>query len=139
MIKFIGREIMFPPELERDAFRAENGEFGWTEAQIPMVVNFLRSHEMAILGGELWWVQDGSTSWDLIPQRQGQRAVYTWETDRLPAESWSDFVERGASDVLAHAQRWPTALDLPSGLGGRILCNLSWVSGLEYDQLTRKG
>jgi hypothetical protein len=130
---------MFPPELERDAFRAENGEFGWTEAQIQLVVDVLRSHEMAILGGELWWVQEGSTRWDLIPQRQGQRAVYTWATDRLATESWSDFVERGASEALAHARRWPTALDLPSGLRGRILCNLSWVSSLEYDQLTRKG
>jgi hypothetical protein len=32
---------MFPPELERDAFRADNGEFGWTRAQIPQVVNTL--------------------------------------------------------------------------------------------------
>jgi hypothetical protein len=52
---------MFPPELLRDAFPADNGEFGWTRAQIPEVVNILRSYEMAILGGELWWVKDGST------------------------------------------------------------------------------
>ncbi len=29
---------MFSPELERDAFRASNGEFGWTRGQIPAVV-----------------------------------------------------------------------------------------------------
>jgi hypothetical protein len=44
---------MFPPELERNAFRASNGEFGWTRAQIPLVVNVLRSHGIGILGGEL--------------------------------------------------------------------------------------
>jgi hypothetical protein len=85
---------MFPPELERDAFRADNGEFGWTRAQIPQLVNILRSQQLAILGGELWWVKDGSARCDLIPQRDGRRAVYTWAGDRLPAESWPDFVER---------------------------------------------
>jgi hypothetical protein len=131
-------KIMFSPELERDAFRAHNGEFGWTRSQIPQVVNTLRSQKMAILGGELWWVKDGSTSWDLIPQRDGRRGVYTWADDRLPAESWPDFVERGAASALAHVERWPTDLDLPPTLEGRILCNLTWVSHLEFDQLTRK-
>jgi hypothetical protein len=131
-------KIMFPPELERDAFRTDNGEYGWTRAQIPQVVNILRSLEMAILGGELWWVKDGSTGWDLIPQRDGRRGVYTWAGDRLPGESWPDFVERGAADALAHVERWPTDLDLPPNLEGRILCNLCWVSQLEFGRLTRK-
>jgi hypothetical protein len=104
---------MFPPELERDAFRTANGEFGWTRAQIPLVVEVLRSHGMGILGGELWWIRDESTSCDgLIPQRHGPPAVYTWAADRLPSESWPDFVERGASDALAHVERWPNAQDL---------------------------
>ena len=42
---------MFPPELERDAFRADNGEFGWTRAQIPLVVDVLRSHAMGFSAG----------------------------------------------------------------------------------------
>jgi hypothetical protein len=127
---------MFPPELERDAFRAANGEFGWTRAQIPQVVDILRSQELAILGGELWWVSDGSTGWDLIPQLDGRRAVYTWAGDRLPGESWPYFVERGAADALDAVRRWPTDLDLPPNREGRILCNLTWTSRLEFDQLT---
>jgi hypothetical protein len=127
---------MFPPELESVAFRTENGEFGWTRAQIPQVVEVLRSQGMGILGGELWWLRDESTScYLLIPQRHGPPAVYTWAADRLPGESWSDFVERGASDALAHVERWPAELDLPPGLEGRILCNLAWVSESEYGRL----
>ena len=129
---------MFPPELERDAFRTANGEFGWTREQIPLVVEVLRSHGLGILGGELWWVRDESSCFLLIPQRHGPPAVYTWAADRLPSEPWPDFVERGASDALAHVERWPNALDLPPGLEGRILYSLAWASGLEYDQLTRK-
>jgi len=92
---------MFPPELERNAFRASNGEFGWTRAQIPLVVNVLRSHGIGILGGELWWVLDGATTWDgVIPQRHGNPAVYCWETKQRPEEPWPQFVERGVSEAL---------------------------------------
>jgi hypothetical protein len=28
---------MFPPQLEQDAFRASNGEFGWIRTQVPVV------------------------------------------------------------------------------------------------------
>ena len=45
--------LVFPSNLERDAFRADNGELGWTRAQIPLVVNVLRSQRVGILGGEL--------------------------------------------------------------------------------------
>jgi hypothetical protein len=128
---------MFPPELERNAFRADNGEYGWTRAQIPQVVEILRSFKMAILGGELWWVKDGSTGWDLIPQRDRRRAVYTWAGDRLPGEPWPHFVERGASEALANVERWPTDLELPPNFEGRILCNLCWVSQVRHDQLVR--
>lgn len=51
---------MFPTELERHNFRADNGEFGWTRAQIPQVVHILPSEKQAILGEELWWVRDDS-------------------------------------------------------------------------------
>jgi hypothetical protein len=130
---------MFTPELERDAFRADNGEFGWTRAQIPMVVGALRSRGMGILGGELWWVHGEPPRLDfLIPQRHGPPAVYTWAADRLPSESWLDFVERGASDALAHVEQWPDVLELPPVLDGRIVCSLAWVSEHEYEQLAPK-
>jgi hypothetical protein len=70
---------MFSPELERAAFRASNGEFGWTRSQIPAVVEILHSNGLGILGGELWWVRDGFTDWDgCIPQQHGPPGVYHW-------------------------------------------------------------
>jgi hypothetical protein len=129
---------MFPRELERDAFRASNGELGWTRAQIPSVVNILRTQGLGILGGELWWVRDGFTDWaGLIPQRHGPPGVYVWETKREPSESWPHFMDRGASDALAAVERWPAPEDLPADLPGRILYNLTWVSEAEFGKLTK--
>lgn len=130
---------MFSPELERDAFRATNGEFGWTRAQTPLVVRVLRSQQIGILGGELWWVRDGCTDWvGAIPQRHGPPGVYTWETKRRSGEPWLDFADRGASDALAMVERWPRPGDLPLGLPGRILYNLTWVSEAEFNNLNSK-
>jgi len=122
----------FHLNLSTMRFRADNGEFGWTRAQIPIVVDVLRSRGMGILGGELWWVQDEATIRSVIPQRHGPPAVYPWVTNRRPGEPWSDFVERGASDTLAAVERFPEPGDLPPDLGGRILYNLTWVSDVEF-------
>lgn len=129
--------MIFPPELERDAFRASNGEFGWTRAQIPLVVEVLRSHGIGVLGGELWWVRNGFTDWvGAIPQRHGPPGVYGWETKREPGEPWSHFIERGTSDALAAVDRWPTPEELPVDLAGRVLYNLTFASEEEFKKLS---
>jgi hypothetical protein len=127
---------MFPIELEREAFQV-NGEFGWTRAQIPEVVKILRSHHIAILGGELWWVQESGEYFGSIPQRHGPPAVYPWDTRRGPNEPWSQFVDRSAAETLEAVQRWPASEDLPNRTSGRVLYNLTWVSEEEFDALER--
>src|SRR6266545_2836871 len=100
---------MFSEEIGAEAFRASNGEFGWTRAQIPGVVAALRAQQLAILGGELWWVRDGAQTWTgAIPQQDGHDAVYAWETKRQPDEPWAAFVSRCASDAIEAAEKWPT-------------------------------
>src|SRR5437879_3928841 len=88
---------MFPPEL-KPAFRAENGEFGWTREQLPLAVDVLRRRSLAILGGELWWVRDGIGVYGLIPQRQGPPAVYPWETTHFQ-ESHGQSLSNGALSI----------------------------------------
>jgi hypothetical protein len=132
-------KVMFPPELEREAFRTATGELGWTREHISLVVDVIRSHGMGILGGELWWIHGQPPLWDLhIPQLVGPPAIYVWAADRLPSESWLDYVERGAADALDHVEKWPNALELPPGFEGRIMCSLAWVSEEEYSKLRRK-
>ena len=127
---------MFPPELEAAAFRAGNGEFGWTRAQVPQVVDTLAHRGFGILGGELWWVRDGLPGWiGLIPQRHGPPAVYGWTTERGPEESWADFVARCAAEARETVRRFPDPGDLPPDLPGRLLYNLTWASEAEYEAL----
>jgi hypothetical protein len=91
-----------PESRTEQAFRATNGEFAWTRAQALEVVPILAGRDVAILGGELWWVLGPAGDWSgMIPQENGPDAVYAWETHRLPDESWLSFVQRCASETLA--------------------------------------
>jgi len=128
--------IVFPPELEREAFRISNGEYGWTREQIPQVVGIVRSHQFAILGGELWWVVDGILNPRAgIPQRSGPPGVYSWTTERRLWESWTSFADRGATEALDAVNRWPAPEDLQLDLPGQILYNLCWVSEDKFKTL----
>ena len=127
---------MFTDTLKNASFRAVNGEYGWTRSQVPEVVEVLREKQLAILGGELWWVLEGSNAWSgVIPQRNGPDAVFAWETKRRRRESWPGFVARCAADTLAAVTKWPRLQDLPEELPGQILYNLTWVDESEYGQL----
>ena len=127
---------MFSADLERRAFRALNGEFGWTRDDARLAVRVLILHGQAILGGELWWVPSGANHWTgLIPQRIGPPAVYPWETRRDDGENWDDFVARCAQETLAVIARWPNVDDLPADVDGRVLYNLTWVSESEFQEL----
>jgi hypothetical protein len=109
---------LFSDALKQSSFRAPNGEYGWTEGQAPEVVEILSRHGFAVLGGELWWVPEGSASWvGLIPQREGPDRVYGWETKRRKKEPWSDFVKRCAPTPLAAVRRWPRKGDLQQAPG----------------------
>lgn len=137
---FGDRGIAIPEHLASAAFRAINGEFGWTGVRALEVVAILADRELAVLGGELWWVLDGADGWKgLIPQQQGPDAVYAWETKKGTGEAWPVFVRRCASETLAAIEELPRPGELRPNLPGRILYNLTWVSqGGEYDGLLQR-
>lgn len=126
---------MFPPDLERGTCRLSNGEFGWTRDQIPRVIPILIEHNLAILGGELWWIIPGANTFSTIPQAVGPRACYAWNTDRHAGELWPDFVRRSAAENLAEVKKWPRPGEVSADLPGRILYNLTWATEEEYAKL----
>jgi hypothetical protein len=117
---------MFPSDLEVGTFRHSKGEYGWTREQIPRVIGVLVENNLGILGGELWWVPLGAETFHLIPQADGRKGCYAWTTEQRPDETWADFVRRSAAESLAAVEKWPAPDDIPKGLPGRILYNLTW-------------
>lgn len=128
--------VKFSETLERRAFRAGNDEPAWLRADGPTVVGELVSQNLAILGGEIWWVPPSAPGpHPLIPQRRGPDAFYGWEVTREAAEQWTDYVRRSASAALELINKWPNPDDLPAGLSGDFYYNLTWASEAEFSQL----
>jgi hypothetical protein len=128
----LSMKMALPDYLTVAAFRTTNGEFAWTRAQALEVVATLAGRNVAILGGELWWVLAAAGDWSgMIPQESGPDAVYAWETKRLRDESWPAFVQRCASETLAAVKELPRVGELRLNLPGRILYNLTWASESE--------
>jgi hypothetical protein len=92
--------------LVNKAFIASNGEYGWTHEQLPEVVDQLVRSGRVILGGELWWVLPGASSWTgFIPPRDGRSYIFHWTTERRkPHETWDAFMGRAADEALRAVQ-----------------------------------
>lgn len=118
---------IFPADLEQGSFKLSNGEYGWTREQALRAITILVEHNKAILGGELWWIPPGATTFDLIPQVEGGKACYVWETREEPDESWSNFVRRCAAESLKCVKELPRPGEVPPDFPGQILYNLTWT------------
>jgi hypothetical protein len=130
---------MFPADLETRAYRAGNGEFGWTREEARIAISVLVDQHRAILGGELWWVPEGETQWTgIIPQRDGRPGVHHWETEREAGEGWPAYVHRCGLHSRQAIDGMPSSDDLPTDLSGRILYNLTWVSDDELSALNHR-
>ena len=124
---------MFPADLIQGSY-SNNGEYGWTRAQIPRVVEVLVAQRMGILGGEVWWVHRRLEV--LIPQRRSETPfIYAWETRRRRDEPWHAFIQRAAAETVHIVQDWPGPDDLPTDLPGQILYNLTWLSEEDWSVL----
>jgi hypothetical protein len=130
---------MFPADLETRAYRAGNGEFGWTREEARIAIAVLVDKQLAILGGEVWWVPEGESGWTgIIPQRRGPPGVYHWDTEREAQEEWLAYVQRCGMHSLQAIDAMPASDDVPTDLSGRILYNLSWVSEDELWALKKR-
>ena len=131
---------MLPVHLEEPAFRMPNGEVAWRRRDVPRVVASLRYQGLAVLGGEVWWIPQGASSWTgSIPQNEGPDAVYSWETKRQRGEEWTSFVNRCAGETSAAVEELPRSGEVSPNLPGRILYNLTWVGEAEYEALSTEG
>ena len=59
----------------------------------------LLQSNIAILGGEVWLVEDGQ-SFGVIPLRDGSKTVLNWKISSLKGEEWFDFVGRSVKETL---------------------------------------
>jgi hypothetical protein len=118
--------VQFADEIETAALRC-GGEYAWRRADALRAAHALADKELAILGGELWLLHETEV-FGVLPQHSGAPAVYHWRCERMPSESWSQFVTRACSESVSAIQDLPPEGEVETPAGAEIYYNLTWVS-----------
>jgi hypothetical protein len=123
----------FPPELAVAAFTGTN-EVAWPPAVAVAAVEWLSMHGYAILGTELWLLQDSGIQ-SLPIGLSGMREVHGNTVNRRSQEAWSSFVERAGAETRAYLQAFK-----PSDIveRGQLFFNVTWASEADF-KLPRLG
>jgi hypothetical protein len=118
-----------PGDLLARAFRARNGELAWRREDALAVAEALAAGGQAILGGEVWLVDDDGW-WDpRLPTDDGtEPAVRTWAPvppERQASESWSEFCARARDYTAAVLAAAEAEALVPAPLRARLRYHLS--------------
>lgn len=92
-----------PLDLTAKAYVAPNGELAWRRRDLPEALRALVDAGHAVLGGEVWMVEDPCRNWDgLIPRGDGSSpGVWGWDTaGRRSTETWHVYTERTLRESL---------------------------------------
>jgi hypothetical protein len=95
-----------PLQLRAKAFVSED-ELAWLQQDCPDTIDWLRQNGFALLGTELWLIEDGTIR-TAIKTASGP-VIYVTACDPQDQESWSAYVQRSARHALEtiEAFAWP--------------------------------
>jgi hypothetical protein len=120
----------FPPELAAAALVLDL-EAAWSPEFAVPVVEWLGSHGYAVLGTELWLVQDDAIislpiGTSELPEVHGNIV------SNKRAEGWKAYVHRAAIETIAYLQGFDPKQIVQKG---ELYFNVVWVGELEYANL----
>jgi len=112
------------------AFTAGN-EAAWRPAVASAAVEWFGANGYAVLGTELWLLQDGAIQ--ILPiGLSGVKEVHGNTVNRESGEAWNSFVSRAAASTLAYLRSFNPADILEEG---NVYFNVVWVSESEFERL----
>ena len=120
----------FPPELAAAAFKTDN-EAAWRPLPACAAVQWFSAHGFAVLGTELWLLQNGAIQ-SLPIGTSGMREVHGNTVNRWSWETWTSYVSRAAAKTLCYLQSFNPADIVEEG---EVYFNVAWVSEEEFKQL----
>ncbi len=122
----------FPPQLA--AALISGTETAWRPAAAIEAVKWFGEHGYAMLGTELWLLQDGwiqSLPIGLSGEREGHDNIVNREQD----EAWDTFVIRSVAETLKYLRAFKPADIVEEG---DLHFQVSWISKDDFDELNAK-
>jgi hypothetical protein len=120
----------FPPELAAAAFVSTN-EAAWPLLIAVVAVDWFSLHGYAVLGTELWVLQDERIQ-SLPIGLSGLGEVHSNVVNREGNEEWSSFVARAGAETRTYLQAFK-----PSDIveRGQLVFNVTWISKADFELL----
>jgi hypothetical protein len=121
----------FPVELAVAAFTTTN-EAAWPPTLAVVAVNWFSMHGYAVLGTELWVLQDAGIQ-SLPIGLSGMREVHGNTVNRGSEEPWGSFVSRAGEETRTYLQTFK-----PSDIveRGQLFFNVTWINEAEFKTLS---
>ena len=125
-----------PDDVLARAFRARNGELAWSRQDAVTVAETLAAGGQAIVGGEVWLVDDDGW-WDpRLPTGDGTApAVHSWTPVppyRQTSETWADFCARARDYTAAVLAAAEAEALVPASLHHRLRYHLTATPEAAY-------
>ena len=87
-----------PEHLRAIGFVSGN-DIAWKQENCAEAIDWLRQNDYAVLGIELWLINEDGTIWTAIPNESGP-AIYVTSCDPIKGERWEEYVKRSAREAV---------------------------------------
>jgi hypothetical protein len=122
----------FPPELAAKVFISRSGETAWRLDVAATTVEWFGTHGYAVLGTELWLLQDGWIQ-SLPIGTSGLGEVHGNAVERKHEnEAWDSYVDRCAAETIRYLKSFNPADIVEKG---DLHFQVVWVSEDGYEKL----
>ena len=122
----------FPLEIASEAFVANN-EAAWRPAPACKAIEWLAANGYAVLGTELWLLENDGTIQSAPLGSSGMREVHGNSINRERGEAWALFASRSAAETLAYLRSFNPA-DIVEN--GEVYFNVVWASESDFQKFT---
>lgn len=105
-------------------------ELAWRRPDVPEALRAIVASGQAVLGGEVWVVQNTKDNWQgLVPDRNGgPPGVWHWETTaKGDSESWQRYCERTAEESLTAVSNMKVEENASPEVAEHIWFNISYI------------
>jgi hypothetical protein len=132
--KILNEENQLPERIRKLAYQSENGELAWKREDILQVVSILSELDIAVLGGEIWAIDNGNI-YGALPLKNGNTSVFHWSIDKQTSEDWNSFVKRSIDNTLKAIKGLIPEKDVKTELVNNLYYNLTLCSKENFNKL----
>ncbi|MCB0642699.1 MAG: hypothetical protein KDC44_13715 [Phaeodactylibacter sp.] len=140
--------MKFSVEVLNNGISSIAGELAWKREQIFKAIDELFENGFAILGGEVWALVEKSeyasnipplTSIDsekmvlgVIDCKDGKTAVFGWETEKKPTETWAQYVLSTKIEAIRSVEELDVENEVAPKYKNQIYYHLVFVNEQKY-------